>query len=65
MERLCGTGVALVTPFNKDLSVDVTALKKLINFNIANGIDYFVVLGTTAEPVTLIGKRFGCTNRDY
>lgn len=53
MKSLIGTGVALITPFNKDKSVDVEGLKKLVRFNIENGVDYFVVLGTTAETATL------------
>lgn len=53
MQSLIGTGVALVTPFKKDLSVDVTALKKIVDYQIDNQIDYLVVLGTTAENVTL------------
>ena len=53
MQSLIGTGVALVTPFNKDLSVDVEGLKRIVNFQIDNGIDYLVVLGTTAENSTL------------
>ena len=53
MQSLIGTGVALVTPFKKDFSVDVEALKRIVNFQIDNGIDYLVVLGTTAETATL------------
>ncbi|MBC7524559.1 MAG: 4-hydroxy-tetrahydrodipicolinate synthase [Flavobacterium sp.] len=53
MQSLIGTGVALVTPFKKDFSVDVDALIKIVNFQIDNGIDYLVVLGTTAENATL------------
>jgi 4-hydroxy-tetrahydrodipicolinate synthase len=53
MQSLVGTGVALVTPFKKDLSVDVDALKRIVNFQIENQIEYLVVLGTTAENVTL------------
>lgn len=53
MQSLIGTGVALVTPFKKDFSVDVQALKAIVNFQIDNGIDYLVVLGTTAETATL------------
>lgn len=53
MQSLIGTGVALVTPFKKDFSVDVSALKAIVNFQIDNGIDYLVVLGTTAETATL------------
>jgi 4-hydroxy-tetrahydrodipicolinate synthase len=53
MQSLIGTGVALVTPFKKDLSVDVEALRRIVNFQIEGGIDYLVVLGTTAETATL------------
>ena len=53
MQSLIGTGVALVTPFKKDFSVDIDALKAIVNFQIDNGIDYLVVLGTTAENATL------------
>jgi 4-hydroxy-tetrahydrodipicolinate synthase len=53
MQSLIGTGVALVTPFKKDLTVDVEALKKIVNFQIDNQIEYLVVLGTTAENVNL------------
>ena len=53
MKSLIGTGVALVTPFNKDFSVDAAALKKIVNYQIDNGISYLVVLGTTAENATL------------
>ena len=53
MSNLKGVGVALVTPFKEDLSVDFDSLTKLVNFNIENGTDYLVVLGTTAEAATL------------
>lgn len=53
MQSLIGTGVALVTPFKKDFSVDVDALKRIVTFQIENGINYLVVLGTTAEAATL------------
>jgi 4-hydroxy-tetrahydrodipicolinate synthase len=48
-----GTGVAIVTPFRKDDSIDFKALTKLVNYQIENEIDYIVVLGTTGESVTL------------
>jgi 4-hydroxy-tetrahydrodipicolinate synthase len=48
-----GTGVALITPFRQDRSIDFAALEKIIQFNLENGINYFVVLGTTGESVTL------------
>lgn len=53
MNILKGVGVALVTPFNEDLSVDFESLTKLIEFNIENGTNFLVVLGTTAEAATL------------
>lgn len=53
MEAFIGTGIALVTPFKEDQSVDVLALEKLVENQIENGIDYLVVLGTTAENATL------------
>ena len=48
-----GTGVALVTPFKKDFSVDTEALKRIVNYVIDGGVEYLVVLGTTAESATL------------
>lgn len=53
MEQLRGTGVALVTPFKKDESIDWNALEKLIDHVIAGGVDYVVSLGTTGETPTL------------
>lgn len=53
MQSLIGTGVALVTPFKEDLSIDTEALKRIVNFSIDGGIEYLVVLGTTAENATL------------
>ena len=52
-QKFRGTGVALITPFKQDGSVDYGALEKLLRFNIENGVNYFVVLGTTGESVTL------------
>ncbi len=53
MNSIIGTGVALVTPFKKNFSVDVEALARIVNYQIDNGINYLVVLGTTAENATL------------
>ncbi|GGZ67489.1 4-hydroxy-tetrahydrodipicolinate synthase [Algibacter mikhailovii] len=53
MSKFLGTGVALVTPFNSDLSIDHNALTDIVNYNIDNGTDYLVICGTTAESVTL------------
>jgi len=51
--KFLGTGVALVTPFKSDLTIDYNALENIVNFNIDNGTDYLVVFGTTAESVTI------------
>ncbi len=53
MKAIKGIGVALVTPFKNNKSIDYNALRKLVNYQINNGIDYLVVLGTTGEPATL------------
>lgn len=51
--KFLGTGVALVTPFREDNMVDVKALERLVNFVIDGGVEYLVVMGTTAEAATL------------
>jgi len=56
MNELFGTGVALVTPFNEDKSVDFKGLESLVEFQIANGINYLVISGTTGEPATLTNE---------
>lgn len=53
MKELIGTGVALITPFDAQGAVDFEALERLVNFQIEQGINYLVVLGTTGESVTL------------
>jgi 4-hydroxy-tetrahydrodipicolinate synthase len=53
MQALIGTGVALVTPFKEDFSIDTEALKSIVNFSVDGGIEYLVILGTTAENATL------------
>lgn len=53
MNAFKGTGVALVTPFHDDQSIDFASLKKLIDHVISGGVDYLVVLGTTGEATTL------------
>ena len=53
MSKLIGTGVALVTPFKSDLSIDHDALTRIVEYNIANGTDYLVICGTTGESVTI------------
>ena len=53
MKRIFGTGVALITPFNEDKTIDYTSLEKLINKVIEGGIDFLVVLGTTGEATSI------------
>ncbi len=64
-QTLKGTGVALVTPFKKDKSIDFAALENLIDIQIAGGLDYIVTLGTTGESVVLSAEEkvevFNCT----
>jgi 4-hydroxy-tetrahydrodipicolinate synthase len=52
-QKYRGTGVALVTPFLADRSIDFTSLEKLVNHTIDDGVDFLVALGTTAETPTL------------
>lgn len=56
MTKFIGTGVALITPFNADLSIDFNALEQLVEYNIANGTDYLVISGTTGESVTVTAE---------
>lgn len=51
--KLRGTGVAVVTPFRKDGSIDFQSLENLVKHLISNGVDYIVALGTTSEAPTL------------
>ena len=53
MTKFIGTGVALITPFNADLSIDYDALERLVEYNIENGTEYLVISGTTGESVTV------------
>ena len=48
-----GTGVALITPFNEDYSVDYKSLENIVEFTLSNGADFLVALGTTSEAPTL------------
>jgi 4-hydroxy-tetrahydrodipicolinate synthase len=52
-EKLSGTGVAIITPFRKDSSIDFLSLEKLLSHILSNNVDYLVVLGTTGETATL------------
>ena len=51
-----GTGIALITPFKQDQSIDVEALDKIVSHVIDNGADFLVVLGTTSEAPTLTAE---------
>jgi 4-hydroxy-tetrahydrodipicolinate synthase len=53
MKRFKGTGVAIVTPFKNDTSIDFAALGRVINHVITGGVNYIVAMGTTGESVTL------------
>ncbi len=53
MQKFVGTGVAIITPFNADKSIDFNGLEKLVNYQIDNGIDYIVINGTTGESATV------------
>ncbi|MBS1587352.1 MAG: 4-hydroxy-tetrahydrodipicolinate synthase [Bacteroidetes bacterium] len=52
-QQFRGTGVALITPFQKNEQVDYKALEKIVDYVISNGVDFLVALGTTAETPTL------------
>ena len=54
-EKFKGTGVAIITPFNEDGSVDWESFKRVINFQINGDVEYLVVLGTTGESATIHG----------
>lgn len=56
MKNFKGSGVAMITPFHKDKSIDYTGLERVIEHVIAGGIDYLVVQGTTGETATLTGS---------
>ncbi len=53
MKRFKGTGVAIVTPFKNDYSIDFAAFGRVINHVIDGGVNYIVAMGTTGESVTL------------
>ena len=53
MEQFKGTGVALITPFTSNGELDLEALQRLVDYQVENGVDYLVVLGTTGETATL------------
>lgn len=52
-KQIIGTGVALITPFNNDFSVDYSSLEKIVDFVVSQGVDFLVALGTTSESATL------------
>ena len=54
-----GTGVALITPFNEDYSVDYKSLENIVEFTLSNGADFLVALGTTSEAPVLTQEEKG------
>jgi len=65
-QTLRGTGVALVTPFRNDLSIDYDAFEKVIDHVISGGVEYVVALGTTGETPTLNKQeKIALTNFTY
>ncbi len=56
MKEIHGSGVALITCFNNDLTIDYNSMEKLLSHVISGGVDYLVLLGTTGESVTLSKK---------
>jgi 4-hydroxy-tetrahydrodipicolinate synthase len=65
-DQLKGTGVALVTPFNENNEVDYDALLKVIDYDLKNGVEYLVILGTTGEtPVLSMQEKVDIINFTY
>ncbi|HNY07554.1 MAG TPA: dihydrodipicolinate synthase family protein, partial [Bacteroidales bacterium] len=52
-QKFTGTGVALITPFHKQGTIDFSSLGKIIEHLLQNNVNYFVVLGTTGEAATM------------
>ncbi len=53
MNPFIGTGVALITPFNDDYSIDYQSLRNIVDYTLQNGADFLVALGTTSEAPTM------------
>jgi 4-hydroxy-tetrahydrodipicolinate synthase len=53
LDRLRGCGTAIVTPFKRDETIDESAFRRLVDFQIENGVDFIVACGTTGESVTM------------
>ena len=53
IEKFKGTGVAVITPFLDDLTIDLKSINQLVDFLIDGGVDYIVVQGTTGESTSL------------
>ena len=65
-DQLKGTGVALVTPFNEKNELDYDALLKVIDYDLKNGVEYLVILGTTGEtPVLSMQEKVDIINFTY
>ena len=64
--KLRGTGVAMVTPFRKNMEIDYDSLGNLLDFVINNGVEYVITLGTTGETPTIsVAERFDIINYTY
>ena len=63
--KLKGMGVALITPFKEDESVDYDALIRLVDYQLQNNTDFLCVLGTTAETPTLTDQENGHRTRKW
>ena len=53
IDRLRGCGTAIITPFKQDESIDESAFRRLVDFQVENGVDFIVACGTTGESVTM------------
>ncbi|HEX5083379.1 MAG TPA: 4-hydroxy-tetrahydrodipicolinate synthase [Blastocatellia bacterium] len=56
IDRLRGCGTAIITPFKQDESIDESAFRRLVDYQIENGVDFIVACGTTGESVTMSGN---------
>jgi 4-hydroxy-tetrahydrodipicolinate synthase len=56
IDRLRGCGTAIITPFKQDESIDESAFRRLVDYQIENGVDFIVACGTTGESVTMSGS---------
>lgn len=60
IDRLRGCGTAIITPFKQDESIDESAFRRLVDYQIENGVDFIVACGTTGESVTMSDDEQAC-----